>query len=196
MIVIFRELGESEIRTQDISDLLTVLEFRKYAQTILGYDEQVCKVILERTSEQLQDPCSFKDLQIKDKDVLIIVPATNAMRFSPLDKRNFKSQSASEIFSKDTLDFSSQALQIPYKLILTQNSQEQSNWEYTIQLQSYHENNPDQFFSNSEGKEYVLFEAFLQSALQKQLLKAEVMKVLHDWCSEISQGYRVTSLKF
>lgn len=168
---------------------IKVLDFRLNAQTLVGFDDEDCRLILERTGEELSDSLSVKESDIQAGDVLLVIPPLE-YRLPQAPNRAVSSQSSyrkvEAYTSKDILST------VTYKLILTVHDSENSNWEYSVALLSHHENNPFRFFEELSSREYQKLEEFLEAALDRQPSTFELNKIMKAWCEDIQLGYRET----
>lgn len=197
--VIIRGSGRSNEYTLDISVETKILDLRLNAQTLLGFDDDTCQVVLEHNGEKLSDATILGNSSVQSGDVLLFIPPENKIStLSPDSSHNPDStfhsqyQSISAISKTNT---SGSILRNDYKLILTSFEIESKIWEYSISLQEKDEVRPSRFFQESGAKEYKRFNNFLKEALEREVLPKEVKSILNDWCSDIAQGYRITNIE-
>lgn len=166
-----------------------ILDFRLNAQTLLGFDDEDCRLVVERTSENLSDSFLVQDADIKDGDILqLLPPAGYNLAVNPDTTASSRSKSSRvNTHSKKAANTT-----VSYKLILTVNGKQKNIWEHSIELLSHHENNPSRFFDESDKREIQILEDFLEVALERKPSPFELRKVLQVWIDDIQLGYRKT----
>ncbi len=185
--IVLRGSGISNEYKLDISPNMRIIDFRLNAQTLVGFDDNSCQIIIERTGDFLPDGLLVSETDIQSGDTLIvvppIVPTHNSLPSKPSTYKRIYSSSSNQV-SFDLI--------VAYKLLLEIAGERKSTWEYTVHLQAYYENSPNGFFKESDGKEQHKLEEFVQEALDRQPSSAEIRKILDAWCEDIILGYRET----
>lgn len=171
---------------------IKVLDFRLNAQTLVGFDDEDCRLVLERTGQELSDSALVQDTDIQNKDVLIVLPPVGY--HIPALSTNIGNSHSSKSSYRKVDGHIKRAVPntVSYKLILTINGVEKSVWEHSIELLSHHENNPIQFFEEFNSREHQKLEDFLAVALERKPSAFELNKVTKAWCEDIQLGYRET----
>lgn len=182
----------------------TVSNFRLNAQTLLGFDDTTCQLILDRTQQGLPDAISFREADIQSGDILTVMPfysyaAESVSEDSPalVNDTPFPSAavSGSQVISSRTSTHREKNEPLfPYSLNLTvlAGAAPASSHEYIIQLNSQYESDPSLFFEAYSRQEYQKFIDFLESAVERAVSAREVNGVIRDWCEDIRVGYKIT----
>lgn len=194
-------MDEVQVRFQKYKDLTELpktvsLDFRlgearDAVQILLGLPEnESYRLGLVRTGKLLGEQLTFREAGIQQNDQIILIageelPDWEAQVLSRL--QSIYSQPSSQ-------DAESTSRGNTYKLLLTISSDCNRTWEYSITLDDFYENYPEQFFTDFDGQERQKFESFLQQVLQG-IPNSKINKILRTWCEEIAQGYRNTPLK-
>ena len=181
-----RQDGGAE-RTQNILRDAKLVTFREGMQTLLGLpDNPPCRIILERTGKELRDGITARDAGIRQGDKLLLVPTrvTNTTTAS----------SSSGAFAQPQNKFSDSLTQslVTYTLNLSPLGKNNETFDYSINLAEFHEDNPQQFFNQSNGKEKQKLADALQELLGKEVNSRDVERIVGEWCEDIALGYRET----
>lgn len=171
-----------------LSHSVIVSEFRENAQTLAGYDDQVCRLILARTQSDLPDSMPVSNSGIRSGDVLLVVP---------IDRQSKKSNQPLT-YRQNRLDAIEDALRtaelkVTYALIASISDGAQYQ-RYEIQLISTYEDDPYRFFEKTNGRERQNLEVFLQGLLLRNPLATEVDDIINLWCNEIKVGHKITKI--
>ncbi|WP_346294250.1 hypothetical protein [Sphaerothrix gracilis] len=184
--IVLRGSGISSEYKLDISPDIRIIDFRLNAQTLVGYDDDSCQLVIERTGDFLPDGLLVSDTDIQSGDVLIVLPPVvsthSSLTAKPSTYKRIDSYGNQASFD----------LTVSYKLLLETADEKKNMWEYTVHLQSCHENNPSRFFKESDRKEQRKLEEFVEKALDRQPSSTEIRKILDAWCEDILLGYRET----
>jgi hypothetical protein len=157
----------------------TVGEAREAAQMLLSLPEHPpCRIILERTKQPLSDGMTFEILNVQQNDRLILLPP-------------FSVVTTPEPPKVSQVKFSTK---IVYTLMLEITPINQ-HWQYSVELDDVYENSPMRFFADFDSYEEKKFEAALGEVMKDGVQVLQTRKILSQWCEDISQGYRNTSLK-
>jgi len=193
--IILRGSGISNEYKLSIALDIKIADLRRNAQTLLGFDDDVCQMVLERTGEHLPESLLIGESKIQPGDILLIIPPeiSSTSYTIPINSSSTEPSTYRQV-SSSLPSSSVSILQIPYKLILTNSGTNQSTWEYSIYLQNHHENNPYLFFKEAGGRENEKLENFLEEVLERRPSLIEVSNILQNWCEEIDQGYRLTKI--
>ena len=193
--IVLRGSGISNEYKLSIALDIKIADLRRNAQTLLGFDDDVCQMVLERTGDHLPDSLLIGESKIHSGDVLLVIPLTTSYPSYaiPVNSGSTERSTYYQVSSPTTTP-SSSISQVLYKLILTVSGTNQNAWEYSIHLPGHHENNPYQFFREAGGQESEKLENFLERVIERRLSPVEVNKILQNWCDEISQGYRFTKI--
>ncbi|MEO0769153.1 MAG: hypothetical protein AAFY72_06910 [Cyanobacteria bacterium J06649_4] len=193
-----------------------VLDFRLNAQTMVGFDDQACRLVSVRTGQALSDDLLIEKAEILSGDVLTVVriaadtatiQSTHTAVSSTLNSTTISTPgsvpssggaapSSPSAFSaygaaQSTATPTGELL-VPYKLILVRRGPKQTQWEYDVHLKKEYENSPRKFFEAYGGQEYQNLADFLRSILARELSPAEIDRLLYSWCEDISMGHRKT----
>ncbi|NER52612.1 MAG: hypothetical protein F6J92_39435 [Symploca sp. SIO1A3] len=181
-----RQDGGAE-RTQNILLDAKLVTFREGMQTLLGLpDNPPCRIILERTGQELRDGLIVRDAGIREGDKLVLIPTRIA--------NTTTASSSSGAFSQPQGQFSYSPTQslVTYTLNLSPLGQNNETFDYSISLAEFHEDNPQQFFNQSNGKEKQKLADALQELLGREVNSREVEWIVGEWCEDIALGYRET----
>jgi hypothetical protein len=190
----FKSLGSAHTQSILVVTTMRIRDFRVFAQTMLNFDDSKCRIIVERTEEDLEDYQSFEEACIQSGDVLLLIPI-EAVKPSPnLRTNSSDSTSGFQQIKSNPATASNQAQAVVYKLILTPKASGQEAWEYSVQIEECYENNPQFFYSDFGGCERDKFADFLKTVLKKSIGPKDVDRILNLWCNDIVQGYRTTRI--
>jgi hypothetical protein len=171
---------------------IKILDFRLNAQTLVGFDDEDCRLVLERTGQELSDSSLVQDTVIQPGDVLIVLPPVRCR--IPTTSINSGNSHLSQSSYRKVDGYIKKAVlnTVSYRLILTINGVEKSVWEHSIELLSHHENTPIEFFEEFNSREHQKLEEFLAAALERSPTVFELNKITKIWCEDIKLGYRET----
>lgn len=186
IVVIFQtEDGNTEKTLKDILLDSQLDESRQAVQMLLGLPENPpYRLLLERTGKILRDNLTFREAGVISGDKIILVCSPNSGDLIKVPQQEISS-------TKKTRSL------VPYILQLTiiSDAQQIETYEYPIELEEFHEDNPKEFFSDSNGRERQNFVKKLQKIVSREIESYEIDKILQDWCDDISLGYRFTAVK-
>jgi hypothetical protein len=191
--VTFKALGSISTQSIPVSLSMRVRDFRECVQTMLSFDDAKCRIVIEKTGEELEDSQSFEEACVQSGDVLMVIPVETVKPLSSL-RATSSNEAAKSGFQQIQSDQKLLSPKTTYKLILTLADSAQKVWEYSVQLEECYENDPQLFYSISGGVERDKFEDFLKNVLKRSVDSKEVNKILQNWCNDIAQGHRTTSL--
>lgn len=172
-----------------------VSNFRLNAQTLVGFDDQMCKLILHRTGLPLVDSLRFEETALSSGDILTVVPFVSPPVFDSVADRAVNSHSVTQPSSRDRTVEQINPLLVSYRLIPLINGMQPGSASYVIQLQPAYENKPVQFFRDYGGQEQKQLEVFLAQQLKRNVSIEEMDRVIQIWCEDISVGYQETKIK-
>jgi len=181
-----RQDGGAE-RTQNILLDAKLVEFREGMQTLLGLpDKPPCRIVLGRTGEVLRDGITVRDAGIMQGDKLLLISTRIA--------NTTTASSSSGAFSQPQNKFSYSPTEslVTYTLNLSILGKNNRIFDYSINLEEFHEDNPQQFFNQSNGKEKQKLADALQELLGREINSHEVKRIVGEWCEDIALGYRET----
>jgi len=180
----------------------TVANVRVNAQTLVGFDDATCQLILERTGQSLADSLSIKAADVRTGDTLTVLPfittQTSAARSIPNAALSADAPSAQLPVSvpQQVSTFDGRALKVAYRLELTvlglPNSATGERVDYIIALQDRHENDPSLFFEAYDRREYKQLASFLHDTLGREPSYSELNQIIRRWCEDILVGHRRT----
>lgn len=189
----------------------TVSNVRLNAQTLLGFDDTTCQLILDRTQQGLPDAISLREADIQSGDILTVMPfyrgaaasvAESAHEPAPISEHPLSSHPLSSavisggqaVSGSTNLERNNYEPLFPYSLslIVLSEAAPASSYEYVIQLNSRYESDPSLFFEAYGRQEYQKFIDFLESALEREVSAREINRVIRDWCEDIRVGYKTT----
>lgn len=187
--VTFQRDDNGTERTLNISLDQKFGQYLKDVQTLLGLREDlICKLVLKRTGKVLSNDLTPKEVGIKEGDRLILFPPATNYGGSKSGSPTLRQQNPTSPKTRSL---------VPYILQLTiiSDGQQTETYEYPIELEEFHEDNPKEFFSDSNGRERQNFVKKLQKIVSREIESFEIDKILQDWCDDISLGYRTTAVK-
>jgi hypothetical protein len=176
--------GKAEKTLTDISLDISLNEARPAILIFLQLPENSpCRFILGRTGEILRENLTFREADIKSSDTIILADNSYSGGFAPLKLEPLASAKALSL--------------VKYKLQLTipSDGHQTDTYDYPIELTEFYEDNPQRFFSDANLQEKQNFIAQLQEKVPRQIESFEIDKILHQWCEDISLGYRTTGIR-
>ena len=163
---------------------------------ILGWlglpDNSTYRFGLVRTGEILKQYLTFREAGIEQNDEIILIPQEDSSAWESQALAQLNSNPAESKVKEKKSKFENSTI---YKLVIVNPENLLLSWEYSIQLKDSDEDKPYKFFTQDNRLELEKFDNSLRKFLNREVSGLEIEKTLREWCNEISQGYRTTSLQ-